>query len=229
MTDYALGRQAVLQLFGIKIAATKWDTFLRDASVEQLRPYVERFVGSAVPTHYKPSELNQVLKAVRDTDNVDRMALVKTLRQRAKFETPRPMLTGAKRKANRNTVEFARSIRDRAKSPLVDIAHGGVQTELESMLKYGPSGAIGYVPGATGTPELYGAFVHRLDDPLADRLSAYAQRRSNYAGGEPAVLYAKFPRDLLSEAGRIGGGESAIPRSLWKYIQNPVIKKVGQE
>lgn len=207
----------------VKTSSSRLAKFLRSAPESKLTPAVNELFGSATPTFYKDTDWNKVLKSVRSGTNVNREDLIKAVRSRLKGGFPSTIRN--LKPSNKYRLEFARSLGERAKSPLVTIRHGGSEPELQAMMKYGPNSAIPpRVMGESGKYDPAGAFFHKVTDPLKDRVSDYAARRASYAGGTPAVLEAEIPEQLLQEAGRIGGGEHVVPRSLWSYVQNPRIK-----
>lgn len=226
MNLYAWGQEAALSAFSVeKQAANRFSKFLRTAPIGKIRPAVENAFGSAAPTYYKEREANDMLKTLRGgVSDVNREDLVKVVRGRLKGGFPSYLRN--KLKQEPYDAPFAKSFQERVNSPLVPILHGGTEPELNSILKYGPNGPIPTAPGAAGRNEMGGLFVHKPTDQLADRsLTGYGARRASYAGGAPAILEGEIPGGLLSERGRIGGGEHVLPSSLWKYVQNPRVRK----
>lgn len=121
-------------------------------------------------------------------------------------------------------LEFAKTLASRAKSPKVTLAHGTSREMAESLLKYGPRSNLDQlVWGRTGRLEPIGTMFHELGQPGMHRIPGYAARKWRVTGGDPVRLLVDFPRELLS-APNIGW-EPQIPRSLWKYVTNPRIKK----
>jgi len=214
-----------------KQAGSKFTTFLRTAPEEKLLAALENVVGSARPTYYKSLDITKFMNYLRgggdkfapSISSMKRDELVKAVRQRLAAGFPKQRL----RHTKDGDVEFGRSLKERAGSKMIRVSHGGSASELESIIKYGPNAAVPVVPGAAGKKEVVGLFVHKPSDVLAERLPGYAKRRVAYAGGKPAVLSFDIPERLISEGGRIGGGEHIVPASLWRYAKNTKITKVG--
>ena len=210
--------------------ANRLSTFLREAPVSKLTPAVNELFGSAPPTFYKATEWNNALKAVRGGTNIDREEVVKAVRSRLKGGFPSAI--NRLKPSNTDRLAFAKSLGEKAKSPLVTIRHGGSEPDLQAMMKHGPNSAIpARVMGKSGKYDSAGAFFHTdadhlIDPQLKDRVKGYASRRVEYAGGSPAMFEAEIPEQLLQQAGRIGGGEHVVPRSLWSHLQNPRITKL---
>jgi len=210
-----------------KLASSRLSKFVREAPVEELSEAVNRLLGTAPSTSYRYGLLNPQLKALRSGKEPSREVLLKQLRGRLKGSWRHGDPIGPLSKANR---EFAKSLPERAKSRLVRVSHGGSLPELEQLARHGPNASTSApVPGAAGRLEEVGAFFHKPTDPLADRVRGYAAQRAGYAGGSPAVLEADVPEGLLTEAGRIGGGEWVLPRSLWHHAQNVTVKPLGDK
>jgi len=207
--------------------ADRLSKFLRSAPVSEIRPVVEDLIGSAATTFQKDTDLSKILKGLRDNTDVSRQDLVTVIRRRLKGSIPSPILD--KLSKNPSDVAFAKGLKERLESPLITIRHGGTDPELQSILKYGPNAFIPQAPGAAGKNELGGIFVHKTTDALADRsLLGYGDRRASFAGGTPAYIEAQIPEGLLSERGRIGGGEHVVPSSLWRHVKNPKIIKTAK-
>ena len=226
MDGYALGQRAAWRAFALteKQAMNRFSKFLRTAPITKIGPAVEGAFGSAQPTHIKDFETNGLLKSLRGGADVDREKLVGAVRQRLRSGHDEHELF--RQQLAPRDAAFAKSFQERINSAPVKFLHGGTEPELNSILTYGPNGAIPMAPGAAGKNELGGLFVHKPTDPLASRaMEAYGQTRASRAGGSPAVLEGEIPEGLLSEKGRIGGGEHVLPASLWKYVRNSKVRK----
>jgi hypothetical protein len=232
----SVGADAANALLLEKRASSRISKFLRTAPEDKLRPAIEGIIGSSPMSPYTQNpQTNALLKYFRGggdeytpaISRLNREDVVKLMRKRMAAPPPNTRSYDlGDLKMRPPSLNFARSILDRAASPSVTVSHGGTEPELQSIMKYGPNALVPNVYGAAGKDEISGLFVHKPTDALTARVPSYAARRTAYAGGAPARLEFEIPEKLLQEVGRIGGGEHVVPTSLWRFAKNPRVIKL---
>jgi hypothetical protein len=211
-----------------KIAVSKFTRFLRTAPQDKVREAVNRYMGSMQSTRQKSVVLDKGLRAVRggDLDDEARESLLKGLRFRAKSQHIQRPGT----RYRRGDPEFGRTIKERAKSPTVRLAHGGNHDELMQMVRHGPSAHLDKsVLDATGRRTRGGAYFFNKGELSyrPDNTRYYAERAARDRGSAPAVLEMDFPRDLISTINK--ADEIGVPRNLWRHARNIKVTKTPKK
>jgi len=214
--------------------ANKLSEFVRSAPADKLHSAFNELVGGAVPTYFRAPSHYEAIRNLRAgvPSTADRQSVLKFLRWRLRDPNNAAMYRQdalqqglLPRKVKPADVSFAKTITERASTPLVRLAHGGTRPELEQLLKRGPNSMLDHtVVVPSGRRTGVGAYFHEAPHR---RTSYYANSAAEARGGSPAALEVDFPRGLLSAPNMTGGGkEHGIPPELWKYIRNPRIVDV---